>query len=52
VHKVAREVAASSSAAAETTAGVGGRWAVVFQEFKPASGLDGALALIEHLRDS
>lgn len=36
----------------EGEGGGGGRWAVVFQDFKPSSGLDGAVALIEHLRDS
>jgi hypothetical protein len=28
-----------------------GSWAVIFQGFEPPSGLDGALALIEHLRE-
>jgi hypothetical protein len=32
--------------------GYSGRWSVLFQSFEPSSGLDGALALIEHLRES
>jgi hypothetical protein len=60
VHKVAVQGPSSGTAAAAATTGPcavgssggagGGRWAVMFQQFNPSSGLDGALALIEHLR--
>jgi len=48
----AAAAAAAVGGAAAAAAGGGDKWAVVFQDFKPSSGLDGALALIEHLRDS
>lgn len=32
--------------------GVDGGWRVLFHGFEPNSGLDGVLALIEHLKDS
>ena len=43
-----------AAARAENAGSAGGelRWSVQFTEFAPASGLDGALALIEHLRES
>jgi hypothetical protein len=61
VHKVALQGLNSGTAAAAAAAGAsavdrssgsggGGRWSVLFQQFTPSSGLDGALALIEHLR--
>ena len=55
VHTVVslREGGSAAAAAAAAAAGSdgGGCWAVVFQDFRPQSGLDAALALIEHLRD-
>jgi hypothetical protein len=42
---------AGSAAAGGEGAGFSSRWSVMFQSFEPSSGLDGALALIEHLRE-
>jgi hypothetical protein len=40
-----------AAAAGGEGSGLGSRWTVMFQSFEPSSGLDGALALIEHLRE-
>jgi hypothetical protein len=44
-------LAAPAAAAGGEGTGYSDRWSVMFQSFEPSSGLDGALALIEHLRD-
>lgn len=40
-----------SSGRAISAGGDAGQWSVMFQGFEPSGGLDGALALIEHLRE-
>eukprot|EP00878_Enallax_costatus_P018490 GHUV01019465.1.p1 GENE.GHUV01019465.1~~GHUV01019465.1.p1 ORF type:complete len:146 (+),score=34.51 GHUV01019465.1:778-1215(+) len=43
---------AVTQAAGGPVGGVDGGWKALFSGFRPSSGLDGALALIEHLKDS
>jgi hypothetical protein len=56
IRAAASPAAAAGGTAAAAAAGAEGlgfssRWSVMFQSFEPSSGLDGALALIEHLRE-